>query len=147
VPPPVDLSGGVLYHCGPVVVKNAQGGWQVTAAGPTTSIREEPYQADIVRRYGIRVVIGKGGMGARTLAGLQEGGAVYLNAIGGAAQFYARCIERVAGVSLLEFGTPEAMWHLEVKEFPAIVTMDSHGNSLHQDVELASGRVLATLNR
>ena len=145
--PPVDLTGGVLYHCGPVVVKNAQGDWQVTAAGPTTSIREEPYQADIVRRYGIRVVIGKGGMGAKTLAGLKEAGAVYVNAIGGAAQFYARCIERVAGVSLMEFGTPEAMWHLEVKEFPAIVTMDSHGNSLHKDVELASGRFLATLNR
>jgi fumarate hydratase class I len=145
--PPVELSGGVLYHCGPVVVKNAQGDWQVTAAGPTTSIREEPYQADIVKRYGLRVVIGKGGMGAKTLAGLKESGAVYVNAIGGAAQFYARCIERVAGVSLMEFGTPEAMWHLEVKDFPAIVTMDSHGNSLHRDVERASGEVLASLQR
>jgi fumarate hydratase class I len=145
--PPVELSGGVLYHCGPVVVKNAQGDWQVTAAGPTTSIREEPYQADIVKRYGLRVVIGKGGMGAKTLAGLKESGAVYVNAIGGAAQFYARCIERVAGVSLMEFGTPEAMWHLDVKDFPAIVTMDSHGNSLHRDVERASGEVLASLQR
>ncbi len=88
-------------------------GWRVTAAGPTTSIREEPYQADIIKRYGVRVVIGKGGMGAKTLAGLKESGAVYLNAIGGAAQFYARCIERVDGVSLMEFGTPEAMWHLQ----------------------------------
>jgi fumarate hydratase, class I len=145
--PPVELSGGVLYHCGPVVVKNAHGDWQVTAAGPTTSIREEPYQADIVKRYGLRVVIGKGGMGAKTLAGLKESGAVYVNAIGGAAQFYARCIERVAGVSLMEFGTPEAMWHLDVKDFPAIVTMDSHGNSLHSDVERASGEVLASLQR
>jgi hypothetical protein len=97
----------------------------VKAAGPTTSIREEPYQAEIIKRYGVRAVIGKGGMGAKTLAGLKESGAVYLNAIGGAAQFYARCIERVTGVSLLEFGTPEAMWHLDVKDFPAIVTMDS----------------------
>ncbi len=145
--PPVDLNGGVLYHCGPVVVKNAQDEWQVTAAGPTTSIREEPYQADIVKRYGIRVVIGKGGMGAKTLGALNEAGAVYVNAIGGAAQFYARCIERVAGVSLLEFGTPEAMWHLEVRDFPGIVTMDAHGNSLHHDVEQASGQVLATLPR
>jgi fumarate hydratase class I len=142
--PPVDLRGGVLYHCGPVVVKDGEG-WRVTAAGPTTSIREEPYQAEILRRYGVRVVIGKGGMGAKTLAGLKESGAVYLNAIGGAAQFYARCIDRVVGVSLMEFGTPEAMWHLEVRDFPAIVTMDAHGASLHKDVEEASGKVLETL--
>ena len=142
--PPVDLRGAVLYHCGPVVVKEG-GGWRVTAAGPTTSIREEPYQAEILRRYGVRAVIGKGGMGARTLAGLKESGAVYLNAIGGAAQFYARCVERVDGVSLTEFGTPEAMWHLHVRDFPAIVTMDSHGNSLHQDVEEESARALASL--
>jgi fumarate hydratase class I len=144
--PPVDLDGAVLYHCGPVVGKEGEG-WKVLAAGPTTSIREEPYQADIIRRYGVRAVIGKGGMGAKTLAGLKESGAVYLNAIGGAAQFYARCIERVTGVSLIEFGTPEAMWHLEVKDFPAIVTMDAHGNSLHKDVEEASGEVLASLAR
>ena len=78
-------------------------------------------------------------MGAKTLAGLQESGAVYLNAVGGAAQFYARCIDRVTGVSLLEFGTPEAMWHLDVTDFPAIVTMDAHGNSLHQEIERESG--------
>jgi fumarate hydratase class I len=142
--PPVDLRGGVLYHCGPVVAKEGSG-WRVTAAGPTTSIREEPYQAEIIKRYGVRVVVGKGGMGGRTLAGLEESGAVYLNAVGGAAQFYARCIERVTGVSLMEFGTPEAMWHLQVKDFPAIVTMDAHGNSLHKDVEEASARVLGSV--
>jgi fumarate hydratase class I len=121
-------------------------GWRINAAGPTTSIREEPYQGDVLRRYGVRAVIGKGGMGARTLAAMQETGAVYLNAIGGAAQFYARCIERVAGVSLLDFGIPEAMWHLDVKDFPAIVTMDAHGNSLHKDVEEDSARALAALH-
>src|SRR5262245_32795838 len=142
--PPVDMNGTVLYHCGPVVLKDA-GGWKVTAAGPTTSIREEPYQADIIQRYGVRAVIGKGGMGAKTLGALKEAGAVYLNAIGGAAQFYARTIERVDDVSLMEFGTPEAMWHLTVKDFPAIVTMDAHGNSLHKDVELASAKGLATM--
>jgi fumarate hydratase class I len=143
--PPVDLSGGVIYHCGPVVAKQADGGWKVTAAGPTTSIREEPYQADLIGKYGVRAVIGKGGMGARTLAGLRQHGAVYLNAIGGAAQFYARCIERVEGVSLLEFGTPEAMWHLQLRDFPAIVTMDAHGNSLHKDLEQESAGKLAEL--
>jgi fumarate hydratase class I len=142
--PPVDLRGGVLYHCGPVVVKEGDV-WRVTAAGPTTSIREEPYQAEILKRYGVRIVIGKGGMGAKTLAGLKESGAVYLNGIGGAAQFYARCIERVSGVSLMEFGTPEAMWHLEVRDFPAIVTMDAHGNSLHRDIEQESGAILESL--
>jgi len=143
--PPVDLRGSLVYHCGPVVKKLDDGSWTITAAGPTTSIREEPYQADIIGRYGIRAVMGKGGMGARTLAGLKQHGAVYLNAVGGAAQFYARCIERVDGVSLQEFGTPEAMWHLQLKDFPAIVTMDAHGNSLHKDVEQASAAELAAL--
>ena len=119
--------------------------WTIKAAGPTTSIREEPYQADVIRKFGLRGVIGKGGMGAKTLAALKECGAVYLSAIGGAAQYYARCIERVDGVSLFEFGVPEAMWHLTVKDFPVIVTMDSHGNSLHKDVEEASATELAAL--
>src|SRR5205823_5991799 len=145
--PPADLRGSVLYHCGPVVVKDpaAPSGWRVTAAGPTTSIREEPYQGEIVKRYGVRAVIGKGGMGAKTLAALKEQGAVYLNAIGGAAQFYARTIKKVDDVSLLEFGTPEAMWHLTVTDFPAIVTMDAHGNSLHKDIETESGEHLAAI--
>jgi fumarate hydratase class I len=142
---PVDLRGGVIYHCGPVVAKQADGSWKVTAAGPTTSIREEPYQADIIGRFGVRAVIGKGGMGGKTLAGLKQHGAVYLNAIGGAAQFYARCITRVDGVSFMEFGTPEAMWHLQLQDFPAIVTMDAHGNSLHKDVEQESGTHLDQL--
>jgi fumarate hydratase class I len=142
--PPVDLRGSVLYHCGPVVVKERDG-WRVTAAGPTTSIREEPYQGEIIKRFGVRAVVGKGGMGAKTLAAMKEHGAVYLNAIGGAAQFYARSIKQVDGVSLLEFGTPEAMWHLTVEEFPAIVTMDAHGNSLHRDVEQESGAHLAAI--
>ena len=142
--PPVDLNGSVLYHCGPVVTKTGDQ-WKVTAAGPTTSIREEPYQADIITRYGVRAVVGKGGMGAKTLAALKEAGAVYLNAVGGAAQFYARAIDRVDGVSLLEFGTPEAMWHLQVTDFPAIVTMDAHGNSLHKDIEQDSAKELAAM--
>jgi fumarate hydratase class I len=142
--PPVDLRGAALYHCGPVVV-NDGGGWRVTAAGPTTSIREEPYQGEIIRRYGVRAVIGKGGMGAKTLAAMQQHGAVYLNAIGGAAQFYAQAIKRVDGVSLLDFGTPEAMWHLTVENFPAIVTMDAHGNSLHKDIEQESGAHLEAI--
>jgi fumarate hydratase, class I len=142
--PPVDMNGTVLYHCGPVVVKEGSG-WKVTAAGPTTSIREEPYQADVIKRYGVRAIIGKGGMGAKTLAALKDAGAVYLNAIGGAAQFYARTITSVDGVSLTEFGTPEAMWHLTVKDFPAIVTMDAHGNSLHKEIEQESAKELAAI--
>ena len=142
--PPVDLQGSVLYHCGPVVVKDGDG-WKVTAAGPTTSIREEPYQGEVIKRYGVKVVIGKGGMGPKTLAALKDHGAVYLNAIGGAAQFYAQSIKKVDGVSLMEFGSPEAMWHLSVEDFPAIVTMDAHGNSLHKDIEQESGQQLATI--
>lgn len=140
--PPVDLRGAALYHCGPVMLKQGDE-WTVKAAGPTTSIREEPYEHEVLRRYGVRAVIGKGGMGAKTLAALADTGAVYLNGIGGAAQFYARAIEKVLGVHLMEFGIPEAMWHLRVKQFPAIVTMDAHGNSLHADVEKETGAALA----
>ncbi len=143
-PPPVDLHGAVLYHCGPVMLKEGEE-WKVKAAGPTTSIREEPYQAHVIREYGVRAVIGKGGMGKKTLAALQESGAVYLNGIGGAAQYYARSIEKVLGVNLMEFGLPEAMWHLRVNNFVAIVTMDAHGNSLHADVEKETGEHLAEL--
>jgi fumarate hydratase class I len=142
--PPASLQGSVLYHCGPVVMKT-NGNYKITAAGPTTSIREEPYQGDIIKRYGVRAVIGKGGMGKRTLDAMKEAGAVYLNAIGGAAQYYARCIDEVLGVELMEFGIPEAMWHWRVHDFPAIVTMDAHGNSLHADVEKASAVMLEKL--
>lgn len=142
--PPVSLEGAVLYHCGPVMLKEGEE-WKVKAAGPTTSIREEPYQAEVLRRYGVKAIIGKGGMGPKTLAGLQECGAVYLNAIGGAAQYYARTVEKVLGVHLMEFGIPEAMWHLRVNDFAAIVTMDAHGNSLHADVEKATADELEAL--
>lgn len=140
---PVDLDGQIIYHCGPVMLKDAEGNWEVKAAGPTTSIREEPYQGDIMKRFGIRAVMGKGGMGAKTLKALGEHGGVYLNAIGGAAQYYADCIKGVDGVDLMEFGIPEAMWHLRVEGFTAVVTMDSHGNSLHADVEKSSLEKLA----
>jgi fumarate hydratase class I len=145
-PPPADLHGAILYHCGPVMLKQGDT-WTVKAAGPTTSSREEPYQADIIRNYGVRAVIGKGGMGKKTLAALKEHGAVYLNGIGGAAQYYARSIEKVLGVHLLEFGIPEAMWHLAVNNFVAIVTMDAHGNSLHADIEKETGGRLAELQK
>src|SRR5438552_4641437 len=145
-PPPVDLHGAILYHCGPVMLKDGDH-WSVKAAGPTTSSREEPYQADVIKRYGVRAVIGKGGMGAKTLAALKDFGAVYLNGIGGAAQYYARTVERVLGVHLMEFGIPEAMWHIRVNNFAAIVTMDAHGNSLHADVEKQTGDALAALQK
>ncbi len=139
---PVNLKGGAIYHCGPVALKQGDK-WFLNAAGPTTSSREEPFQADVIKKFGLRAVIGKGGMGAKTLAALKENGAVYLNAIGGAAQYYTKCIEEVTGVDFMEFGIPEAMWHIRVKDFPAIVTMDSHGNSLHADIDKASKEKLS----
>jgi fumarate hydratase class I len=139
------LNGGVIYHCGPVVLKQ-DGGYKVVAAGPTTSIREEPYQAEVIARFGIKAVIGKGGMGAKTLDACRQHGCVYMHGIGGAAQIYSRCIEAVDGVYLEQFGSPEAVWQLRVRDFPAVVTMDSHGRSLHQEVsDTSKGRLQAVL--
>lgn len=137
------LKDGVIYHCGPVVLEE-NGKYRVMAAGPTTSIREEPYQADVIARYGIKAVIGKGGMGPKTLSACAKHGCVYLHAIGGAAQVYAQCVTDVTGVDLKEeFGSPEAVWHLVIKDLPAVVTMDSHGRSLHAEVQDASKQELA----
>lgn len=150
------LQGAVLYHCGPIVrkVPEAGGGgeaaqqarWEVVAAGPTTSSREEPYQADVIETYRVAGVIGKGGMGDRTSAALQRFGAVYFHAVGGAGALLARCVKQVRDVLMLdEFGSPEAFWVLEVADFPAVVTMDSHGQSLHREVLKASEERLKRL--
>jgi fumarate hydratase class I len=144
LPPGVSLRDGIIYHCGPVMMKQPDGSYQCTAAGPTTSIREEPYQWQIIRDFGVRGVIGKGGMGDRTLAACKEHGCVYLHAIGGAAQVLAECVKSVKGVYFMEeFGAPEAIWEFEVERFPVVVTMDSHGGSLHKVVFDASAAELA----
>ncbi len=140
----VSLRDGIIYHCGPVVLKDERGEWKVTAAGPTTSIREEPYQWQIIRDFGVRGVIGKGGMAERTLAACKEYGCVYFHAVGGAAQVLAECIKKVRDVYFLkEFGSPEAIWEFEVEAFPAVVTMDAQGHSLHKEVFAASQAELA----
>ncbi len=155
------LNGGVIYHCGPVVSRVTAGpettlpkdGSAVTqqeeykfvAAGPTTSIREEPYQADVMKHFNVKGVIGKGGMGAKTLKGCQETPGVYLHAIGGAASYIAQSVTKVLGVFKLEFGVPEALWVIEVKDFPVVVTMDSHGGSQHAMVDEASKKVFEEL--
>ena len=144
LPPGVSLQDGIIYHCGPVMMKQDDGSWKCTAAGPTTSIREEPYQWQIIRDFGVRGVIGKGGMGDRTMKACQEYGCVYLHAIGGAAQVLAECVKKVRNVYFAaEFGAPEAIWELEIVDFPAVVTIDSHGRSLHQEIFAASQAELA----
>ena len=139
------LQDGVIYHCGPVVSGLESRDYRFVAAGPTTSIREEPYQGDVMRHFRVRSVIGKGGMGAKTLAACQEVPGVYLHAIGGAASLIAQTVVKVLGVYKLDFGVPEAMWVIEVKDFPAVVTMDAHGESLHAVVEAQSRAVLDNL--
>lgn len=139
------LDGGAIYHCGPVVSGLDTRQYRFVAAGPTTSIREEPYQGDIMRLLNVRGVIGKGGMGDRTLQACREVPGVYLHAIGGAAALIAKTVRRVLGVHKLEFGVPEAIWVIEVEDFPAVVTMDAHGNSLHREVREQSRRALESL--
>ncbi|HSB90369.1 MAG TPA: FumA C-terminus/TtdB family hydratase beta subunit [Anaerolineales bacterium] len=136
------LDGGAIYHCGPVVAGLDTKQYRFVAAGPTTSTREEPYQGEVMRHFRVRAVIGKGGMGPRTLAACQEVPGVYLHAIGGAATLIAQTVRRVLGVHKFDFGVPEAMWVIEVENFPAVVTMDAHGRSLHVDVEERSRKAL-----
>ncbi len=139
------LNGSVIYHCGPVVKKDQHGVYSFVAAGPTTSIREEPYQAEVIRHFNVKGVIGKGGMAGRTLRACQEDGAVYLHAIGGAATLIAQSVKEVLAVHKLEFGVPEAMWVIRVEDFPVVVTMDSHNQSIHQQIETLSKQKLEEL--
>jgi len=139
------LNGSVIYHCGPVVSGLDTKNYKFVAAGPTTSIREEPYQAEVLKHFNLKGVIGKGGMGPKTLQGCQETPAVYFHAIGGAASFIAQSVKQVRGVFKLEFGVPEAMWLIEVQDFPVVVTMDSHGNSQHRAVGEQSQKTLEEL--
>jgi fumarate hydratase subunit beta len=139
------VNHGVIYHCGPVVSDLDTKQYHFVAAGPTTSIREEIYQAEVMRHFNLKGVIGKGGMGLKTSTSCQNIPAVYFHAIGGAAALIAKSVQKVLGVYKLEFGVPEAMWVIEVKNFPAVVTMDAHGNSLHEDVRQKSGEILKRL--
>jgi fumarate hydratase class I len=139
-------AGGVIYHCGPVVSKDESGRWRFVAAGPTTSIREEPYEADVIAHFGVRAVIGKGGMGPKTLAACKHYGAVYLHAVGGAATLIASSVKEVLTVYKKdEFGVPEAFWVVRVEGFPAVITMDAHGQSLHETMAATSAQKLADL--
>ncbi len=128
------MDGGVIYHCGPVVRQDEAGKWHFVAAGPTTSAREEPYEHRIIGELGVRAVIGKGGMGQITLDACEKHGAVYLHAVGGAASLIAQRVVEVEDVYKTEFGLPEAFWRIRVEDFQCVVTMDSHGNSLHKKV-------------
>ena len=144
--PPVSLRGGALFHCGPVVVPEAGGGWRVVAAGPTTSIREEPYMAAILAQHGVRVIIGKGGMGAATQAACREHGCVYIQTVGGAAAWIAQCVRRVGRVWFeREFGATEAMWELAIEGLIGRVAIDARGESLFTRVEQDSGTRLRAL--
>ena len=139
------LNGGVIYHCGPVVAGLDTKNYRFVAAGPTTSSREEPYQADVMRFFNLKGVVGKGGMGPKTLEACQQVPSVYFHAVGGAATLIAQSVQRVRGVYKLDFGVPEAIWVIEVKDFPVVVTMDAHGNSLHTQVERQSKEALDRL--
>lgn len=136
---PVDFRDGALYHCGPVVVRNADSSWRVVAGGPTTSVRENPYEPDFIAATGVRLIIGKGGMNASVLEACRKHGAVYLQAVGGAAALTAHAIKQVSNVYFLEeFGAAEACWEFVVEDFQCVVGMDSHGVSLFDQVRQSS---------
>jgi len=143
---PFDLSGGAIYHCGPIVKTREDSSYEVVAAGPTTSARMNMYVPQILRKFGVRAIIGKGGMDAEVLAALEACRAVYLSAVGGAAQVLAAAVEQIEGCFKVdEFGGPEGMWIFRVRDFPTVLTMDAHGHSLHEKLERASKRQLGSL--
>jgi len=132
---PFDPSKYAMFHCGPAIHKE-EGEWKVVSAGPTTSIRMEIFEDDFIERFGTKVIIGKGGMGDRTLKALDKHGGVYCQYTGGAGALMANAIKEVEDVYFLEeLGIPEAFWMFKVEEAgPFLVTMDSAGNSIHDDV-------------
>jgi len=143
--PPYDLTGGIIYHCGPIV-EGSGDNRRVVSAGPTTSMRMEMFEPRIIEQFGVRAIIGKGGMGAGTARALTETGGVYLAAPSGAGALLARRIKRVIDVwKLEEFGAPEALWRLEVEDFPALVAMDARGGDLYARVEKSSADALRRL--
>jgi fumarate hydratase class I len=133
------INDGVIYHCGPIIKDK-----EVVAAGPTTSSRMNPYTPQVIQKYGIRAIIGKGGMDDNVRKAL-EGRCVYFSAIGGAAVLYAERMKLKGVDKLEEFGMPEAIWKFEVKDFPLTVTMDAHGDSVYEKVENESKRAAERL--
>ena len=127
---PVDIEGAVLFHAGPIITDN-DGDYQMVAVGPTTSMRMNPYQSDVLD-MGAKMVIGKGGMDDSVREALIRNHALYVVATGGCAALYVDAVEEIVSVDWLDLGMPEAMWNLKVKDFgPLIVAMDSDGNSLY----------------
>ncbi len=143
---PLDLKGSVVYHCGPVVTKK-DGEWKVVAAGPTTSIRMEIFEDEFIEKFHPAIIVGKGGMGAKTLKALKEYGAVYAAYTGGCGALAAERIKSVKEVYFLEeLGIPEAVWVFNVEEFgPLVVAMDAHGNSYYKNVEEKAKKNLDSL--
>ena len=140
-----ELYNAVIYHCGPIV-KKENGKTVVLAAGPTTSARMNAYMPTLLKKYEMRAIIGKGGMDERTLLEMEKRGCVYFSAVGGAASLLANSFRKIMPLRFLEeFGSPEALWEAEVENFPAIVTMDSKGNSLHSNVLESSKAALKRL--
>ena len=133
--PPVDFEGSVIYHVGPVAWQK-DGKWQIVSAGPTTSIRMELFEDEFLRKYKARIIVGKGGMGAKTLAALKEVGAVYCSYTGGCGALAARGLKEVRAYEWSDLGMPEALWVITAEEFgPLLVTMDAHGDSLHDVID------------
>jgi len=131
---PFSLKGMVVFHCGPIVQKK-NGEWQVVAAGPTTSTRMDSIEGEFIQRFEVRIVVGKGGMGAKTAEAMKGFGAAYCDFTGGAAVLAAKSIRKVRGVQWLDVGIPEAVWIIEVEDFgPLTVAIDSLGQNLHSQV-------------
>lgn len=145
------LENGLIYHCGPVVKQIGEPeekNYAVLAAGPTTSSRQESYTPNIIEHFGVRGIIGKGGMGEQAHQAFQQCGAVYFHAVGGAAPYIAKHITLVKDVFKMdEFGMPEAFWVLEVKNLEVFVTMDAHGDSFHKTrYEESQGRLMPLIS-
>lgn len=128
--PKLPMDRIAIFHAGPIV-KDVEGGWEMISIGPTTSMRMERYEKEFLAKTGVKLVIGKGGMGAKTAEGCKDSTAVHAVFPGGCGVIAAEQVEKIVDKEWPEFGMPEAFWILKVKEFgPLIISIDTEGNNL-----------------
>ena len=130
---PLDIRGGAILHAGPIIRKTGEKSFEMVSVGPTTSMRMEKFEREFIAKTGVRLIVGKGGMGEDTMSGCKEFGAIHCVFPAGCAVVAATQVEEIESADWTELGMPETLWKCRVKEFgPLIVSIDAHGNNLFE---------------